>query len=456
MNENYKRYTFYIVFFLCAFIGMFIFLNIKSFAYPQFTLTSRNGNQGYERDYSVQFRDSGNARLAIWINNPNNYPRYNFNFYSNENIILTFDVIDYYNASTQVGETSTPSLIEEGVYTLGIPSKWSALNSSVWSINTSPRVPVFYDYESMYNYLSTGELPQLPFDEELELDTFKVTSWSFGNTQAIFDSKFEVTWSNPEISLVQVILESTGGRISFESSNTPFKRKFEPENYVIKKGDIVHMTATPYKSDGSYGVSLYQSFVYDDRIPFSNIYRKFTNTPYSDNTLTIPYTGVSGQPQSVTLPVDGVATNNIYKVNYNPVTNEYGDMNVYEIYYSPVVIYPENTSDQEVDDTQEVVNNTYTTNNYYETTKNININFDVSFGDISGSDIQHGYDDFGNFVNGFGGFFGKVASWIVALFPFLSPAVASTIVVCVGLIVLLAIIAFVLKIASVIADLIPF
>ena len=475
MNDKIKRFTFYNIFFLCAFFSMFILLKYNSYADTSITVNSigyQNENDKYE--YTLGFRVPNTYRFCLYVHDINGWSNpygisnradlccngqtsVNYSFYSDRYIKDTNT--DFWNiASSSSGNdvailarpssSSTQYYTDYASHDLYIYDGWG--NNYI----SASGVPIFTRLSDVYNYLDNGVMPTLPYDDTLELDSFKVTSWRFGNAQFAFDSRFEVTWSDERISLVQVILDSTGGRISFESSSSPFKQKFEPENYVIKKGDVVHLTATPYKSDGSYGTSIYYSFIYDDNIPLSNIYRKFTNTPYSDNVLEIPYTGVSGN-ETVSTPVDGITTNTTYKVNYNPVTNEYGDLNVYEIYYSPVVVYEVGTPNSEIDETQDVVNNTYTTNNYYETTKNINIGFDVNFGDISGSDIQNGYDDFGNFSNGFGGFVGKLSSWILALFPFLSPVVASAIVFMFGLIILIAIIALVLKIVSVIADLIP-
>lgn len=438
MNDKIKRFAFYNIFFLCAFCCLFMVLSVNSYASNfniDITLSSEQGQAHYiltgDDDYRYCLYKNAYGNCQIMSNYSHTITG---SYYSGDNYqYISWSITDE---------------IQAGVYRCSV---FSAIGSSI-DLN----IPFFDDFESAIDYIETGNIQYPEYINDIELDSFKVTTWGIGNLQILFKSRFEVVWSDERISKVQVVLQSTGGKVSFESSSSPFKQKFEPENYVLKKGDVVHLVATPYTSDGSYGTSLYYSFVYDDNVPGSNIYRKFTNTPYSDNTITIPYTSVSGQPQSVNAPVDGITTNNTYKVNYNPITYEYGDLNLYEVYYSPVIVYPSDTPTEEIDETQDVINNTYTTNNYYETTKNINIDFDVSFGDISGSDIQHGFDDFGNFGNGFGGFIGKLSSWVLALFPFLSPVVASAIVFMFGLIILLAIIALVLKIASVIADLFPF
>lgn len=464
MNDKIKRFTFYNIFFLCAFCSLFIVLGLRSFASTNYDISAMNGRPG-DPSGSVHtitqliFSDNNDGRRFGILFNRTGYafdgtPTGVYFLYSNMGGNFNATVY-YYTYNSDGSLRGSSSNLQSVQFTYNNDLNIYKANFDFYN-NSLSGLYVFTEMEDLQNYLIDGIIPELPFDNELQLDSLKVTSWQLGTSQIWFKSRFEVTWSDPNITLVQVIIDGTAKRDSFESSVTPFKQKFEPNTYVMKKGDVIHITATPYRSDGSYGVSLYQSFIFDDNIPGSNIYRKFTNTPYSDNTLTIPYTGVSGQPESITAPVDGITTNNTYKVNYNPVTYEYGDLNLYEVYYSPVIVYPSDTPTDEIDETQDIINNTYTTNNYYETTKNINIDFDVSFGDISGSDIQHGFDDFGNFSNGFGGFVAKLSSWVLALFPFLSPVVSIAIVFIFGLIVLLAVIALVLKIASVIADLIPF
>lgn len=480
MNDKIKRFTFYNIFFLCAFCCLFMVLGLRSFADTSVTVNSISWNNRNNKVLNqIGYRLPSNKRYCLYIHNVNGWTNpygeptraelccnsdesFYQSYYTESYVKNSSDEWYLSSSNSNSGSLVTPYRVNSQSnlpqYFPGYSEHPNFYVFEGWGneYQSSSGLPVFYNLSDVYAYIDNGTLPVIPYDDTLELDSFKVTTWGIGNLQVLFKSRFEVTWSDSRISTVQVIIKSSGGSVSFEGSSSPFKQKFEPELYVLKKGDVVHLTATPYMADGTYGTSLYYSFVFDDNVPGSNIYRKFTNTPYSDNTLTIPYTGVSGQPQSVTAPVDGVTTQNVYKVNYNPQTYEYGDINLYEVYYSPVIVYPSDTTDEEIDETQDVINNTYTTNNYYETTKNINIDFDVSFGDISGSDIQHGFDDFGNFSNGFGGFIAKLSTWVLALFPFLSPVVSIAIVFMFGLIVLLAIIALVLKIASVIADLIPF
>lgn len=446
---------FFNIFLFCFGFGLFLFVKLDSYAFPAFSFTSVNGNPGYENNYSVVFRSTSDARIAIYVNNPQSL-RKNITFYSNIHQDLYFDVVSYGNSSVpDVGQLTLAvgGDLPENVYAYSVPYTWLALVYDIWEFSTNPQVRVFDDLQALYDYVGRGIVPQPNFDSSLQLDSFNVTSWQVGNLQAVFRSQFVVKWSDPNISFVQVRVTGSANNASFESFVSPFKGKFYASDYVMKRGDIVHLVATPYKSDGSYGTSLYSSFTYNDDIPFSNVYRKYVNTPNNQNTLTIPYIGPSGNEFN-TVPVDGVSTNITYKVNYNPTTNTYNDYNTYEVYYSPVIIYPSNTTDQEVDDTQDEIINNYTTNNYYETTKNINLSFDIDFGDISTNDIGEGFNGVSGFFNGFGGFIGHLSNWILALFPFLPPIVAQSIVFMFGLVVLIAGIALILKIIGAIGNII--
>lgn len=331
--------------------------------------------------------------------------------------------------------------------------------NTLWGFfDFTSNVPIFSDLVELSNYLHTGRLPELPFDETLELDYFRVSPYGFwdnllGTPQDVlsYDYKYDIGWSDSRITTVKLRIDSTRATNDFTSSLSPFRGSFKGSTYANQNGDVVRLIATPYKSDGSYGVSLYYSFVQDNNTPLVNIWRKLFKNNHTDNTIDIPYNG-----NDISLPVDGVGTVNNYKVNYNPVTNEYGDLNLYEVYYQPVIIYEIDTPQEEIEDTQNEVVNNYVTNNYNEIIKNINLGFDINFGDISSNDITDTFDNFGNFGNGFGSFINKLASWVQLIFPFLSSAVAAAIVSVFGLVLSLAIIALILKIAGVIADIIPF
>lgn len=449
---------FFNIFLFCFGLGLFLLVKLDSYAFPAFSYTCVNGNPGYEQTYSVVFQEtSSSTRFCLFVEPyVAGSPRYRVRLLSNDSSSLYLSVVS--------GGSNWPDSVTCSNAALGQPSgvyiKWpdntsvlSALFEGVWSFSCNPSVRVFDDLELAYNYILTGEYPSPDFDSSLELDSFKVTSWNVGNLQALFKSKFDVIWSDSRISTVQVRILGTADEVTYESSFSPFKGKFQASQFVFEKGDVIHLVATPYKADGSYGQSLYYSVTYSDNIPFSNNYRKLVNNNTNNNTLTIPYSGTSGN-DTVTLPVDGVTTNVTYKVNYNPVTNEYGDLTLYEIYYSPVVVYPDNTSDQEVDETQEEIINNYTTNNYYETTKNINLSFDIDFGDISTNDIGEGFNGVSGFFNGFGGFIGRLSNWILALFPFLPPIVANSIVFTFGLVIFIAGIALILKIIGAVGNII--
>lgn len=447
MNDKIKRFAFYNIFFLCAFFGLFMVLELRTYANTNKSIYSYNGvdNPTY---YQLHFSALDDARYGIYLNRTGSYngvQLYQATFYSN--VSQTFS--GYFYSGSDVAQTYTFRSTKVDGYNFYI------LNSFGFSFGNnrfSGDVPLFYDFDSLVNYLDNGVLPSVPFDETLKLDSFKVSSWQVGTSQAIFRSKLEVTWSDERISNVQVrIVGTANSPASFESNSSPFKQKFSAGNYVMKNGDVIHLTATPFKANGEYGESLYYSLVYDDNLP-SNWYRKLVNTPYNDTTITIPYNNVSGQPQSVTLPVDGITTNKVYKVNYNPVTYEYGDINIYDIYYTPVIVYPDDTPEEEIDETQDSIINEYTTNNYNTINNITNYEFNIDFGDISNNDIQDSYDDVGNFLNGFGSFIAKIVNFFGVLFPFFPAGVSIAIITAFGIVALLLIVALVIKIVSAIKN----
>lgn len=445
MNDKIKRFTFYNIFFLCAFIGMFMVLKLYSFASDNDIVVTTSNN--VDTEIVSTFYLPKNYRYCIYVRSDNSWILYG-TYKGNINVNQVWYRDNRYGNSDFTFNYGSDTGVYNKYYYLDPSGASYGKNVSV----SRGQLYKFSDLSAVYNYLDNGIVPNLPFDETLKLDSFKVTSWQIGTSQLVFRSKFEVTWSDSRISNVQVkIVGTANSPVSFEANVSPFKQKFYASNYVMKNGDIIHLTATPFKANGEYGESLYYSIVYEDGLP-SNWYRKLVNTPYNDNTLTIPYTDVSSQPQSVTLPVDGVTTNKVYKVNYNPVTYEYGDLNLYEIYYSPVVVYPDNTTEEEIDETQDVVTNVYTTNNYNTINNNTNYEFNINFGDISNNDIQDSYDDVGNFINGFGSFLGKIVNFFGVLFPFFPIGVSIAIITAFGIVALLLIVALVIKIISAIKN----
>lgn len=448
-----QRFVFNLFLFCCV-VGIVLFVKLDSYAEVGIYTASGNVNDVWQFDntWYGNFLLDDERYAFYWTGSSGGAP---FLYCSIDPSSITIHQIRTGIGDNSSGGVTTSDLIVTFRYIDEFHIYEQNYNNNLyWGFKDfSSNVPIFSDFNDMVTYLTTGVMPEVEFDSSLELDSFKVTSWSIGNLQWAFKSKFDVTWSDSRISVVQVRITGTANEITQESSSSPFKGKFAAQEFVFKRGDVIHLVATPYKADGSYGTSLYYSFTYDDNVPFSNIYRKLVNTNTNDNTLTIPYNGTS-ENDTVTLPVDGVSTNITYKVNYNPVTNEYGDLNLYEIYYSPVVIYPDNTSDQKVDDTQEEIINNYTTNNYYETVKNINLSFDIDFGDISTNDIGEAFNGVSGFFNGFGGFIGRISNWILALFPFLPPIVANSIVFMFGLVILIAGIALILKIIGAVGNII--
>lgn len=440
MNDKIKRFAFYNIFFLCAFLGLFMVLNLRSFADVRYYF-QRNSPAPYT---GFDILDFGDSKVCL------------YKYQSTKLDICSLDtsltVIDNYTDDN--GHTTRTERFlgyesnQGGVYLFRQLS--GIINYQSFDL-VQTNIPIFENLSDCYDFL-TGQSNIGVFDETLKLDSFKISSWQVGTLQAAFRSKLEVTWSDSRIANVQVrIVGTANSPASFESNSSPFKQKFYAQNYVMKNGDVIHFTATPFKSNGEYGESLYYSLVYNDNLP-SNWYRKLVNTPYNDTTITIPYTNVSGQPESVTLPVDGITTNKVYKVNYNPVTYEYGDINIYDIYYTPVIVYPDDTPEEEIDQTQDIIINDYTTNNYNTINNITNYEFNIDFGDISNNDIQDSYDDVGNFLNGFGSFIAKIVNFFGVLFPFFPAGVSIAILTAFGIIALLLIVALVIKIVSAIKN----
>ena len=453
MNE--KRFSIFNIFLFCVVFGLFFFIKIDSYAQePLYVETYGNGQTGlyyYKNDFTMGNPEYRYA-LLLFDYNSGQY-HYAARFYSNSSELLPYTWYQYgYNWTTGEREDwrdwtqngnffFSPYQVADGI--------WSNIrysNDSYTFFSRSPirtNIPCFTDYNSMIAYLSNGEVA---FDNSLTLDEFYV--WDYGITDTVVDqtlhvynSVFKVSWSNPNISSVKVRIDGTDLTQDYVSQSSPYIDYFNGGNFAHLNGETVNLTATPYGADGSFGVSLYCTLKYDGNGLLTNLYRKFTNTPHQNNTLDIPYNDVEK-----TYEVDGVVTNNTYKVYYNPTTNEYGDLNLYEVYYSPVIIYEQDTPTEEIQDTQNVVNNSYVTNNYYNTTQTIKYNFDFDINDISAGDIKQSYDDVGGFLKGLGSFIGKLSSIFGALFPFISGAVSAAIVIGFGILVLLAIIALFIKI----------
>ena len=359
----------------------------------------------------------------------------------------------YFSCSSSIVSTSYGD-VRVYPYPAGQNSKFTSLyNDSRFTIDYLGAT-LYDSLEEASRYVLTGYVPELPFDETLELDYFKVSTYEEFFNSFAWDNVFKVGWSDERISQVQVIISSTLRKDSFESSQSPFKSSFAGSTYAQTNGDVISLIATPYKSDGTYGPSLYYSFVYNSNLPLTNVWRKNHTYNFQDNTIQIPYTGVSGN-DTVEAPVSGIKQDTCYKIYYNPTTEEITNENVYNIYYSPVIVYPENTPSEVIQETQETVINDYTTNNYYTTTNQINYSFNIDFEDISANDVQQTYDDVGGFFNGLGSFISKLVSIFQLLFPFLPDGLAAFIIIAFGIIALFVVVALALKIAGVITNLLP-
>ena len=440
MNDKIKRFAFYNIFFLCAFISLFLVLRLQSFADVRYYF-QRNSPSPYT---SFDILDFGENKVCLY-----KYQGTKLDVCSLNSNLTVIDNYTNDNGNTTRTEYNLSYDSEtNGVYLFRQLS--GIINYNSFDL-VQTNIPIFENLSDCYNFLM-GYSGEGVFDETLKLDSFKITSWQIGTSQLTFRSKLEVKWSDSRIANVQVrIVGTANSPASFEGNSSPFKYKFYASNYVMKNGDVIHFTATPYKSNGEYGESLYYSIVYEDGLP-SNWYRKLVNTPYNDTTIDIPYHNVSGQNQTVTLPMEGVTTNKVYKVNYNPVTYNYGDLNLYEIYYSPVVVMPDNLTPSEEEEIEDSIINNYTTNNYNTINNNTNYDFEINFGDISNNDIQDSYDDVGNFLNGFGSFISKIVNFFGILFPFFPTGVSLAIITAFGIVALLLIVALVIKIVSAIKN----
>ena len=447
--------------FLILFSVMFLY-KTSSFADVHYTLETRvydNTNYTSYQVYVGGFNGTGSNRYALLLSDEirNGQTVYNADFYSNSSNTVSWAITSYwYNADGTPKDVTTN-------WTWNY-STWTQTSSGVYicgrgfQSTNAPFVtnfPTFDNINDLNNYILYGVTPEDAFDDSIELDSFDV--WSYGVRDSLneysipeYTNVYEVTWSNPDITTVKVRIDSTLLTQDFVSQSSPYTNYFRAGDYANVNGDVITLTATPYTSDGHYGISLYYSFVYDGNNLVTNLLRKFMKTNHYDNTIEIPFNGVDK-----TYDVDGITTNKVYKVYYNPETNEYNDYYLYDITYAPIIVYPYETPSQEITDTQDVVNNNYVTNNYYETTENINVSFDFNFDDVSAQEVQDTYDDIGGFFDGFGVVVGRLVDLLTALFPFLSPAVATFILAGFALIVTLGIIALVLKIASIIADFIP-
>ena len=317
MNDKIKRFTFYNIFFLCAFIGLFLVLNLKSYAYKSYTVYGRNGfpNSGDKyNDYEIVYTFSDSYRYCIYIEHTgdsNGIPNYRAHFFSNGS--GTYSYHNYISTYYSNGILYSNAEINGSIEFLGPNTKgYYETSMYIGNNNFSGNINIFYNLNEAENYILNGIIPNA-FDQNLKLDSFKITSWQIGTSQLMFRSKFEVKWSDSRIANVQVkIVGTANSPTTFESNSSPFKQKFYASNYVMKNGDVIHFTATPYKSNGEYGESLYYSIVYEDGLP-SNWYRKIVNTPYNDNTLNIPYQDVSGQSTNINVPISGTTENICYK-----------------------------------------------------------------------------------------------------------------------------------------------
>ena len=88
MNDKFKRFAFYNIFFLCAFIGLFMVLNLKSFANNNFVFQYKTG--AIADPITTQYVCSGdsNSRYCLYKTETSGF--YNYVLYSNSNIIVSY------------------------------------------------------------------------------------------------------------------------------------------------------------------------------------------------------------------------------------------------------------------------------------------------------------------------------------------------------------------------------
>lgn len=439
MNDKIKRFAFYNIFFLCAFIGLFMVLGLKSFADVRYYF-QRNSSAPYT---SFNILDFGEHKICLYKHNNTQ-----LDICSLESSITVIDNYTNDNGNTTRTERNLSyESAQNGVY---IFRQLSGIINYISFNNVETNIPIFENLSDCYNFLA-GYSGEGVFDETLKLDSFKIISWQIKASQLTFHSKLDVRWSDERIANVQVrVVGTANSPTTFEGNQSPFKQKFYASNYVMKNGDVIHFTATPYKSNGEFGESLYYSLIYDDGLP-TNWYRKIVNTPYNDNTLDIPYYDVSAQPQTINVPIDGTTENVCYKINYNPTTNEITNETVYNVYYSPVVVLPENTLEETENEVINYITNEYNTNNYYNIVNNISYN-DVSYGDVSEGEIKETYKETKDYFKLFRKFVKLLANIVGFIFPFLSGGVVLAITVGVGFITVLIIAMFAVKLIGKILD----
>ena len=336
----------------------------------------------------------------------------------------------------------------DGTYFGNLPN----LGNNTFVINNYSQhpCPIFYDFADVKSYLINGTLPEFDFDDSLKLDSFRVYSQGKFNTEAVHvefnQIAFKALWSDERINSVEVSIYAVNPAFNYNPKNFTYGPS---DSGVIGSLNIAGLTlheqkfvvrATPYTLS-SRGVSIQYELEFPSTfdqpigqlvIPQDNTYPYSTTLDVSGDDVPIQWTVV----QSPTY---------VYITN-NTETYVTGDPVAY-----PVPVITEDTPDNYY---TEYINNYY--NTYNNVTKQYSFDLDLNINDISNNDITDTFDNVGGYFKGLGSFISRLAGLLQLIFPFLSPFVASTMVVAFGLIVILVVIAFLLKIVGAIKDLIPF
>ena len=209
MNDNVKRFNFYNIFFLCAFIGLFMVLNLKSFARPSLQIVVREktwASPGY--DYLPQYH-------VISVSDYNNPVSYNYCFYhvydgdtrlnylvcdSKYSPVVTVQSVDF-NGKTGYFSNPTSEILNTNYGSVRVypTSNYQAMK------NPKNLDAVVFDglaFDSLNeaaNYVLNGVVPEIPFDETLKLDSFKITSLQIKASQLTFHSlrlcRYIIVWN---------------------------------------------------------------------------------------------------------------------------------------------------------------------------------------------------------------------------------------------------------------------
>lgn len=451
----YKKIQFTIlnIFLLCVAFGIIIFGSLISYADTvrdvDIIFSSRNGTPDSQYGYNnivTTVTIPSNSRCCLYlsyVNEFNGTPIYTSFFYVSQGGLYTIrrtvtSMPDGNTSSSSGNYSFTTSSENQGVFQN--LSQFYGNNSFSVSSNSGIACPIFTDFEDARSYIIDGTLPDKPFDDTIKLDKFKVYmkgEWNWDLVRPQFNTVVVCPiWTNPNINDVEISIYAVDPSYRYNTVNYSYDGNMSGQMQTLDvSGLTLHgqkfvVRATPFTST-TRGVAIQYEFTFPENFdqPIGQLIIP------SDNTY----------PYSTTIDISGNDVPIEWTVTQTPIY-VYETNNIENYYYGEPVSYPvpeitENTSNNYY---ETYVNNYY--NTYNEVVNNYDVNFEIDISDVSGSDIQQTYDDFGNFFKGFGGFIGKLALLFSGLFPFLSPLVATTLVTMVGIIVLGAVVILFLKV----------